>query len=160
MSGISNAQMYFRTGRDDLFHAGRTGKSRKEGESSKSIRDFIGKEEDTEDKMDLIRRRKEEIVDKVRRGETETSIPIGAGSYTMKQWNKMMRGLDQAIDDMQERIRKDEEKAQEKRNDPVAADMLENLPGVNVKKEKSIAKEDLYYQITGKKRFGPDTGLG
>ncbi len=159
MSGISNTQTYLRTGRDDFFHGGRSGRSRKEGENSKSIRDFLGKEEDADDKMDIIRKRKEEIVDKVRRGETETSIPIGAGSYTMKQWNKMMRGLDKAIDDMQERIRKDEEKAREKRNDPVTADMLEELLGVNVKKEKSITKGDLYYQITGKERFGQDNSL-
>lgn len=119
MSGISNTQTCLRTGRDDFFHGGRSGRSRKEGENSKSIRDFLGKEEDADDKMDIIRKRKEEIVDKVRRGETETSIPIGAGSYTMKQWNKMMRGLDKAIDDMQERIRKDEEKAREKGTTPL-----------------------------------------
>lgn len=159
MSGISNAQMYFRTEKNDFFRGGRTGKSRKEEEGYKSILDFMGEEEDTVDKMDVIRKRKEEIVDKVRRGETETSIPIGAGSYTMKQWNKMMRSLDKAIDDMQERIRGDEEKAKKKRNDPVTADMLEELLGVSVKKEKSIAKGDLYYQITGKERFGQDNSL-
>lgn len=109
--------------------------------------------------MDIIRKRKEEIIDKVRRGETEPSIPIGAGSYTMKQWNKMMRGLDKAIDDMQERIRKDAERAEKKRKDPVTADILEQLLGVDVEKEKSVAKGDLYYQITGKERFAQDNSL-
>jgi len=159
MGGISNAQMYVRTGGEDFFNKGRAGKGRKEGEGSKSIQDFIGKEEDTDDKMDIIRKRKEEIIDKVRRGETEPSIPIGAGSYTMKQWNKMMRGLDKAIDDMQERIRKDAERAEKKRKDPVTADILEQLLGVDVEKEKSVAKGDLYYQITGKERFAQDNSL-
>ena len=159
MSSISNTQRYVRTGEEDFFHKGRAEKGRKEGEGPKSIRDFIGKEEDADDKMDIIRKRKEEIVDKVRRGETETSIPIGAGSYTMKQWNKMMRGLDKAIDDMQERIRKDEERVEKKRKDPVTADMLEQLLGVDVKKEKAAAKGDLYYQITGRERFAQDNSF-
>lgn len=158
MSGVSNAQVYFGTGRDDFFHNKRAGKNQRDGEDQKDIRDFFY-EEDSADKMDIIRKRKEEIADKVRRGETEPSIPIGAASYTMKQWNKMMRGLDKAIDDMQERIRKDAEKAEKKRKDPVTADMLEELLGVSVKREKSIAKGDLFYQITGKERFAQDNSL-
>lgn len=158
MSGIFNTQAYAGTGRSDFFHNGRAGKNRKDKEGAKDIRDYFG-EEETVDKMDVIRKRKEEIVEKVRRGETETSIPIGAGSYTMRQWSRMMRSLDKAIDDIQENIRKDEERYEKKRNDPVTADMLEELLGVSAKREKSIAKGDLFYQITGKERFAQDNSL-
>lgn len=138
MSGVSNTQAYAGPGRSDFFHNGKAGKNRKGKEDAKDIKDYFG-EEETADKMDLIRKRKEEIIEKVRKGETETSIPIGAESYTMKQWNKMMRSLDKAIDDMQENIRKDEERDERKRNDPVTADMLEELLGERRKREKSAA---------------------
>ncbi len=81
--------------------------------------------------MDIIAERKEEILEKVRRGETEPSIPLGAASFTYKQWNKLMKNVDRAIDDMQERIREEEEKAEEAaekaKENSVTAEMLEKL---------------------------------
>ena len=98
MGKVTDTQGYVQNGYDYFFTKRKTGQ----------------KEQQTESLMDAISKRKQEIYEKVRRGETETSIPIGAESYTMKQWNKMMRSVDKAIDDMQERIRKDSEKQEEK----------------------------------------------
>ncbi len=90
--------------------------------------------------MDIIAERKEEILEKVRRGETEPSIPLGAASFTYKQWNKLMKNVDRAIDDMQERIQEDEEKAEEAaknaEKDSVTAEMLETLLGIEYDAEK------------------------
>lgn len=142
MSGVSNAQMSFRAKGRDLFMGRGTGKGRRNGESIKDIIDRItdSDEMSTEEKMDIISTRKQEIVEKVRRGETETTIPIGAQSFTMRQWNKMMRSVDNAIDDMQERIRRDEEEQErrikKKRSGTITSDMLSELLGIDIRADK------------------------
>ena len=75
MGKVTDTQGYVQNGYDYFFTKRKTGQ----------------KEQQTESLMDAISKRKQEIYEKVRRGETETSIPIGAESYTMKQWTKMMR---------------------------------------------------------------------
>lgn len=165
MDGVWHTQAYSRVENSDFFGGRRAGNDERDGESVKDIIDRIKDidEMDTADKMEIISKRKQEIAEKVKRGETETSIPIGAQSYTMKQWNKMMRSVDKAIDDMQERIRKDEEgqerKIKKKRSGSITEDMLSKLLGIDVKAGKCMAKGGLYYQITGKERFGQDNCL-
>ena len=128
MGKVTDTQGYVQNGYDYFFTKMKTGQ----------------KEQQTESLMDAISKRKQEIYEKVRRGETETSIPIGAESYTMKQWNKMMRSVDKAIDDMQERIRKDSEKQEEKikvkKENSITTDMLSELLGIDIRKEKSITR--------------------
>ncbi len=88
--------------------------------------------------MELIAKRKEEILEKVRKGETEPSIPTGAASFTYKQWNKLMKSVDRAIDDMQERIRAEEEDAElivkKKKENSITEEMLEELLGIKIQK--------------------------
>ena len=126
MGKVTDTQGYVQNGYDYFFTKRKTGQ----------------KEQQTESLMDAISKRKQEIYEKVRRGETETSIPIGAESYTMKQWNKMMRSVDKAIDDMQERIRKDSEKQEEKikvkKENSITTDMLSELLGIDIRKEKGL----------------------
>lgn len=147
MGGVTNTQGYVQSGYDYFFSGRKTGQ----------------KGQKTESLMDAIRERKQEIYDKVRRGETETSIPIGAESYTMKQWNKMMRSVDKAIDDMQERIRKDSEKQEEKvktkKDNSITTDMLSELLGIDIRKEKGLTEGEIYYQITGSERYEQDNSL-
>lgn len=59
----------------------------------------------TEDMMRFIRERKQEIYDKVRKGETEVKIRIGACEYTEKEWDKLMESFDEAEDEIREQIR-------------------------------------------------------
>jgi len=59
----------------------------------------------TEEMMRFIRERKQEIVEKVRKGETEVKIPIGAQEYTQKEWNKLMESFDETEDDIREKLR-------------------------------------------------------
>lgn len=165
MSGVSNTQSHFRAGKSVFFTGRGMEKREQDGESIKDILERINNVEelDTNDKMDIIRRRKQEIAEKVKRGETEPSIPIGAASYTMKQWNKMMRSVDKAIDDMQERIRKDEgqyeRKVRKKKSGAITEDMLSELLGIDIKTVKFMAEGNLYYQITGEERFVQDNCL-
>lgn len=147
MSGVSNTQRYVQGGYGYFFNGRKTGENKQE----------------TESLMEAIGKRKQEIYDKVRRGETETSIPIGAQSFTMRQWNKMMRSVDKAIDDMQERVSKDEEKQEQKvkvkKENSITTDMLSELLGVDIRKEKGLSEGEIYYQITGTERFRQDNSL-
>ena len=100
--------------------------------------------------MDAIARRKEEIVEKVRRGETEPSIPTGAASFTYKQWDRMMRRVDRSVDAMKERVEADEEEREDREDaadtvkskapDSITVEMLEELMGITIK-EYSDEKE-------------------
>lgn len=149
MSGVSNTQMSSRAKGRDLFMDRETRRNGRNGESIKDIIDRItdGDEMSTADKMDIISRRKREIVEKVKRGETETSIPIGAQSFTLKQWNKMMRSVDKAIDDMQDRIRKDEEEQErqvkKKRSNTITSDMLSELLGIDIRADENTPEKRL-----------------
>lgn len=79
---------------------------------------FLSKD-DTAECMEFLRGKSEEILVKLRTGETEVSYPIGAESYTEKEWNKLLKKFDDIQEDvrqkMEERFRKLAEKEEEKR---------------------------------------------
>ena len=74
--------------------------------------------------MAFLREKSEEILEKLRNGETEASYPIGAGSYTEREWDKLMEKFDDIQEDvrrkMEERFRKMEEREEKKRIDEVS----------------------------------------
>ncbi len=82
-----------------------------------------GRSENSTDKtaecMTFLREKSEEILEKLRNGETEVSYPIGGEAYTEKEWNKLMEKFDDIQEDvrrkMEERFRKREEKEEERR---------------------------------------------
>lgn len=121
---------------------------------------IAGQEDDTSEWMGLIAKRKEEILEKVRKGETEPSIPIGAASFTYKQWNKLMRSVDRAIDAMQERIRAEEENAElivkKKKENSITEEMLEELLGIKIQKGNVFHGGALSEQISGGERVALD----
>ena len=59
--------------------------------------------------MDCISDKKDEIARKVRNGETEPSFSIGAGSFTVKEWDKLMDKVDKNL----EAIKKEQEQRRE-----------------------------------------------
>lgn len=69
--------------------------------------------------MAFLRKKSEEILEKLRNGETEVSYQIGAESYTEKEWDKLLKKFDDIQEDvrrkMEERFQKREEKEAEKR---------------------------------------------
>lgn len=60
--------------------------------------------------MEFLRGKSEEILEKLRNGETEVSYPIGAEFYTEKEWDKLLKKFDDIQEDvrqkMEERFRK------------------------------------------------------
>lgn len=55
--------------------------------------------------MQLIQDRKNEILEKVKKGETEPVIQIGAQAYTEKQWKRMLESFDDSEKDIKDLIR-------------------------------------------------------
>jgi flagellar biosynthesis regulator FlaF len=52
------------------------------------------KENRTSDFMQQIRDKKEEILEKVKKGDTEPSFQIGSQSFTQKEWDKLLKAFD------------------------------------------------------------------
>ncbi|MCM1127449.1 MAG: hypothetical protein NC429_13375 [Lachnospiraceae bacterium] len=65
--------------------------------------------------MELIQNRKSEILEKVKKGETEPVIQIGAQAYTEKQWEKMLESLDDTEKDIKDMIQEAIEMYKKKR---------------------------------------------
>lgn len=88
-----------------------------------------------EQAAELIAERKAQILDKVKRGETEVSIPIGAGSYTESEWDKLMKKIEESLDmtkeEQEERFSRKMEETEERKE--------ENRQIVNELYEKEIA---------------------
>jgi len=65
---------------------------------------------------DSFHQYREEIIGKIKRGETEESIPIGASSMTGTEWRKVLRSVDKQLEAIQEeqeaRFEKREERAE------------------------------------------------
>lgn len=59
--------------------------------------------------MSCISERKKEIAKKLQNGETEPSFSIGAGSFTVKEWDKLMAKVDQN----NEAVRREQEERKE-----------------------------------------------
>lgn len=77
-----------------------------------------------------------EIMEKIKKGETEESIPTGASAFTKTQWEKVLKSVDRQIDDIKEeqkvRFEKEEERAEAVRIYEAASSRgnpLENLYG-------------------------------
>ncbi len=69
----------------------------------------------TEEIMKMISNRKNEILEKVKKGETEPVIQIGAQAYTEKQWKRMLESFDDTEKDIKDRIREALEEMRKKR---------------------------------------------
>lgn len=88
------------------------------------------------DFMEALKKRKEEILEKVKKGETEPSFQLGAQTFTVKQWNKLVERIDEAIDDIQETAQQkkeqQEEQVKEKKADSITLEMLAELLGCGI----------------------------
>lgn len=69
----------------------------------------------TDEIMQMISNRKSEILEKVKKGETEPVIQIGAQAYTEKQWKRMLESLDKSEKDFKEKIKAALEQLREQR---------------------------------------------
>lgn len=69
----------------------------------------------TEEIMKMISDRKSEILEKVKKGETEPVIQIGAQAYTEKQWKRMLESFDDSEKDFKDKIKEALEEVKKKR---------------------------------------------
>lgn len=80
-----------------------------EGSADENLRDVFGK---------IIDKKAEEFREKLARGETEKSYPIGGASYTFSQWKKLIESFDEIEEDLRRKCEKSVwEKAQIKDDD-------------------------------------------
>lgn len=75
----------------------RTYTSYQTGKENKNSADF----------MELVKEKKNEIYEKLRKGETEPSFQIGAQSFTVKEWNKFLKGFDSTEETIKEMMREE-----------------------------------------------------
>lgn len=71
-------------------------------------KELLSNQDLNENFLDIVAKRKELAADIVRGGESEVSTPMGGSTFTEKQWDKMMKSVDLAIQDMRDRIREQE----------------------------------------------------
>ncbi len=67
-----------------------------QNEFRQKLREKCGDEKEnwTSDFMQQIRDKKEEILEKVKNGDTEPSFQIGSQSFTQKEWDKLLKAFD------------------------------------------------------------------
>ena len=63
--------------------------------------------EENTDYMDFIRQRKDEILEKVKKGETEPAVQTGAQAFTEKEWDRLLEQFDSAEDALRELMREE-----------------------------------------------------
>lgn len=101
-------------GKELMTAAGQSGEEAKDGVKGKeTIPENTSMS--TEEIMKMIGSRKNEILEKVKKGEMEPVIQIGAQAYTEKQWKRMLESFDDTEKDFRDKIREALEKLREQR---------------------------------------------
>lgn len=67
----------------------------------------------TEELIEQVKQKRDEIYEKLQNGETEESFVIGAGSYTIREWDSFIKQLDKTIDEAKEEMRAEIQKRKE-----------------------------------------------
>lgn len=103
--------------------------------------------------MEFLRGKSEEILEKLRTGETEVSYPIGAEFYTEKEWDKLLKKFDDIQEDvrqkMEERFRKLEEKEEEKRVAEGWNRRISHRHELSMKRRRSIGAVGFWHITSG-----------
>lgn len=122
-------------GADDSFWSDVLQKSRGAGKevSGKGRERKYTKEE----MLQMISDKMEEISEKVKNNETETSFQIGGQSFTEKEWNKILEQFDAAQREIREQMREEQAKRQKETTTKVS---VETETSVTSKDAANIAK--------------------
>ncbi|TCL54460.1 hypothetical protein EDD76_12064 [Kineothrix alysoides] len=101
---------FFEEGNDMAITGLRNGYDEQSGFCQK-LREKCGDEKDnrTSDFMQQIRDKKEEILEKVKNGDTEPSFQIGSQSFTQKEWDKLLKAFDGPEEEMKKEDRAGDE---------------------------------------------------
>lgn len=58
---------------------------------------------------DLVQRQREELEERIRTGTSEPSYPLGANSFTEREWTKLIRSVDAVQEEMRETAERERE---------------------------------------------------
>ncbi len=61
-----------------------------------------------------LEEKRNEIYEKIKSGDTEQSFQIGASSFTLREWDKLISEVDEIMDDTRREMRKEHQQRQEK----------------------------------------------
>lgn len=99
--------------------------------------------------MDCISEKKKEIAKKIKDGETEPTFSIGAESYTVKEWDKLIAKVDknnEAVRKEQEQRKEIQEKEALEKKKNRQTDFVSILEGSDTKRNYMIEKMNGTYQ--------------
>ena len=102
-----------------VFGSGEEARPGRTGKRSLGMVPATNRTDKTAECMAFLREKSEEILEKLRNGETEVAYPIGGAFYTEREWDKLMEKFDDIQEDvrrkMEERLQKREEREEEKK---------------------------------------------
>lgn len=90
-----------------------------------------------EEMFQMISERKQEIYEKVKNNETEASFQIGSQSFTIKEWEKLLKQFDSAEEKIKEQMKEEQAKRQKETQTKVS---VKTTPGVMSEGSADIAK--------------------
>ena len=64
---------------------------------------------------ELVQKQRQEYAEKIKNGTTEPSYQIGAGSYTKKEWDKLLESFDKAEEAFRKELEEEKAKEEQKR---------------------------------------------
>ncbi|MDE6627599.1 MAG: hypothetical protein K2K56_14685 [Lachnospiraceae bacterium] len=129
---------------DDILSAVRTEKEDSDEQESvmkeKSVSNEGGEEGKTltrEEMLQMLSQRREEIYEKIKNNDTETSFQIGSQSFTVREWNKLLEQFDSVQEEIREQMREEQAKRQKETTTKVT---VETTTSVTSEDSTDIAK--------------------
>lgn len=75
--------------------------------------------------MECISSRKNEIAEKIKTGDTEPAFATGAGSYTCREWDNLIRKFDKTLDAIKEEQKERKETLEDTQKEAFSVSLLE-----------------------------------
>lgn len=101
-----------------------------------------------EELLQLISEHREEILKKLKNGETGVKIPIGSMSLTEEEWEKLLKSFDDAQEKIQESIRRENEE-----------ELPEKRPDTTVNGDKLFARDDTGHDVKSLEELAAEVGI-
>ena len=101
-----------------------------------------------EELLQIVSEHREEILKKLKNGDTGVKIPIGSMSLTEEEWEKLLKSFDDAQEKIQETIREED-----------GEDLPEKRPDTTVNGDKLFAGEDTGHDVKSLEELAAEAGI-
>lgn len=101
-----------------------------------------------EELLQVISEHREEVLKKLKNGDTGVKIPIGSMSLTEEEWEKLLKSFDDAQEKIQETIRED-----------IGKDLPEKRPDTTVNGDKLFDEEDTGHDVKSLEELVAEVGI-